>query len=311
MIFSKATTYLLIFLAIFHSSFVVGLDGQSIPKLFSRLLLKYGDDATEITKRLDEAAKELGTPKENLYKWADTNGWLRVGDLTKEKIKFGYTNGEAGSFFLKSKKFWSKETHSLDGLEGIADNRLWLHPNSKEAVQDAYELIRTGKGWAKLRASMTKCGLNSNERNFCETIFKDLAQKGKIQGITKEEASKMFVLRNRGNQGFDFFVPSTSPNGDPIIRLIEVGTGKKPSVRGGLVQMSKSHVRKVLKDHLKNPDHRIRLRDNGLPLRASFDKKIDDLELDEFFTREIYANDIAEELATQNGILTRLLDDAV
>ena len=75
--------------------------------------------------------------------------------------------------------------------------------------------------------------------------------------------------------------------------------------------MSKSHVRKVLKDHLKNPDHRIRLRDNGLPLRASFDKKIDDLELDEFFTREIYANDIAEELATQNGILTRLLDDAV
>ena len=61
-----------------------------------------------------------------------------VTGILKEKIKFGYTNGEAGSFFLKSKKILSKETHSLDGLEGIADNRLWLHPNSKEAVQEMH-----------------------------------------------------------------------------------------------------------------------------------------------------------------------------
>ena len=73
MLYSKATIYLLIFLAIFHSSFVGGLDGQSIPKLFSRLLLKYGDDATEITKRLDEAAKELGTPKR-----ISTNGQIQT-----------------------------------------------------------------------------------------------------------------------------------------------------------------------------------------------------------------------------------------
>ena len=45
---------------------------------------------------------------------------------------------------------------------------------------------------------------------------------------------------------------------------------------------------------------------SGLPLI----KKSTISKLDEFFTREIYANDIAEELATQNGILSRRLDDA-
>ena len=137
-------------------------------------------------------------------------------------------------------------------------------PDANEVVREAGQLIRPGLNgdWGRLRASLRDANLSGRQRDFAEILFADRAKAGRIPGL---ENTSLFPAQHNGVNGLDFIALDQGK-----IRVIEFGTGKKPSPIAGQdlgVQMDWPWIEKNFQAFLHNLDanSKISLREAGFP----------------------------------------------
>lgn len=207
-------------------------------------------------------------------------------------IEFLVRTGDDGAVIMK--RF---------GWQGAQDRGL-TNEGREEVVREAGRLIRPGLdgSWVALREAMSRAGVAGRGRDFAEELFLDRARAGRIAGL---EDAEIFEAQYNGINGLDFLAVE-----EGRIRVIEFGTGRKPSRSGGQgvgVQMDWSWVEKNLQAYIRSIDEdtKIALRAAGFPnnillrpedltgerLRALVRREIYAVERDEVLFRRL-GNDV-------------------
>ena len=156
-------------------------------------------------------------------------------DAADDAVAFLARNGENGARVLRRFGWRDATRHGLTRLEADA------------VVQEAALLIKPGlKGsWIHLRQALRNSGATGRQRDFAEVLFADRARAGRIPGL---ENAKLIPAQHNAVNGIDFLAID-----DGRIRVIEFGTGKKPTPISGQdigIQMDWPWIEKNLQKYL-------------------------------------------------------------
>lgn len=240
---------------------------------------KYG---SQVVSKLDEVVQHTGIPKDQLLKEIQRYGdvYRRAG-FSSEALEFGVRNGQAGRFFV-----------SRPDLFAALKRSNCLGPGREQVVKESWKLVHgTGGSWASLRNALTVTGMNSGlSRDFTESLFINRVKAGGHPAFPKGTELFSGHISQNGKevrQGIDFLCPKKN---EPL-RVIEFGTGKKPTSAD---ELSWDRVRKNLADYVENAPNKDQLRDAGMPRELLVPKNLRDpnFPIHDFVTREIHAPEI-------------------
>lgn len=260
-------------------------------KALAQIERKYG---SHVVTRIEEVAQRTGISKELLQKEIHQYGdaYRRAG-FAPEALEFGQRHGQAGRFFVSRPELFAALKRS---------GCLNPDPRMERVISDSWKLVHgSGGSWASLRDSLRNAGMNSGvSRDFCETLFVNRVKAGGHPAFPKGTELFSGHVTQKGNevrQGIDFL----SPKKNEPLRVIEFGTGKKPS---DAYELSWDRIRLNLAKFAETAPNKDQLRAAGMPQELLIPKNLRDpnFPIHEFVTREVHAPEIDARLLKNLGL---------